>query len=736
MLTHLFLVASLAAPGDHAALHPAGANLYFEVPDITAARDAYGSTGLARLVADEEVAGLLSQLLGREQEQVGLGTLAGLGVDAVGEMLPVPGAEMLSLMGDLHAASLSVSGLELDGLTGELLASGESPSEELSRRASRAELRGVMDFRTPEAAARVATIIRAEGSSETGSPAMGEWRRSATGDLATDGAGTWSVHVLEGSAPRLSFWLREVGTRIDFAVGFEQELDGPAAIGTPLTEDPAFAASFGRLPEGEGLVVLEEYSSIGDLGELPALAQMVPGLGAMLSSDLGPVFARLLPGGRGATRTRLVGDRFVTDEFEAALAGTDGARLLGRAPLAADTYRLAPGDAAAAWAMTLDREGLNDLLVATLTDLGGADPEAFLSAFEDDHGFRPDRDLIGAIAGDAVLYTMPFTGLGLPKVFLAVELRDPDAFARTLERVAALAADEGAGLVIVEQRPYRKRPFFSFTPTVGIEDLTGDLGMLSGLISAQVAVGVLEDRALLSYNASWAKREMRRWLTRDGVPPHPMAAEGAELPTGAYDHAVTDWGGLLASIYEGARGLLPMVADSLPFAPEDLPSPEVFTRHLRPTVSWSRVVDGGVHTHTESSLGPELSWILGAGSVGAALTFFDLGGEADFEDRARELRDDDLLDPAELTRANLDVVRMGLQVHVAAKGRYPARLEELRQSVEGFPEGILRPEQELLDGWGHPLHYEADAEGATYRLWSVGPDGVEQFGEGDDILDR
>jgi hypothetical protein len=743
MLSTLLLVAApLAAAGDHAALHPAGANLYFEAPDIAAAREAYANIPAARFAADEEVIGFVSQLLGREPDTLAPGTLVRLGADAVAEVLPGPGPEMLELMGGLRGLSLSVSGLELDGVAAEFLASGEELSEDLAGRLSRFELRGVMDLADEGSAARAAELIRAEAGAAPASVAEG-WRQHAAAE-----DGSWTVHVLEGSTPEVAFWLQRQGARLSFALHLERIPEAPPELGSSFAADPAHLACRAALPESEGLLVYESYSSTGDLRELPALAEAIPGLGLALPAELGMLFGRLFPAGRGLARTRLVGDRFLIDEFEPDSGAGDAARLLGRGPVTRASYRFAPGDAVAAWAMTLDREGLRELVVGLLRDLLGGDPEPWLAAFEDDHGFRPDRDLLDALGGDAVLYTLPFTGVGLPKTFLAIELEDAERLTAALERLATLVEEEAGGLVAVNRRPYRKRPFFSFEPTQelglpGPSSIGGAADMLTSFLSTQVAVGVLEDRVLLTYNASWMKREMRRWLSKDEVAPHPVAVAEEELPPGLLDHAVTDWGAILAGLYDGVRGLLPLLeqglGEPLPFAAEDMPAGERFTAHFRPTVSWSRAVEGGVLFHRESSFGPEMPWLLGAGAVGAVLAVFDVGPEVEpvlteEGEAAPVLVDAEPWAPGDLEAralADLRSLRVALVVFASESGGYPATLEELRRPTKNFPEGFVTSDTTFRDPWGRPYRYEI--RGEDLLLWSLGADGADEGGEGDDV---
>lgn len=740
MLSTLLLATGALVPsGDHAALHPAGANLFFEAPDLTGARAAYTDIAAARFAADEEIGGFLSQLLGREQETLTLGSLVELGLATLGEDLALPGAEMLELTRGLAAFSVSLSGLDLDGAATELAASGEELSPELEERLGGVELRGVMDFESEDLAVRAAAIIRAEAGAD---------EASGSGWVQRSGGEGWTTHSMLDAEPELALWLRQEGARLDFAFTLEHAPERPTEVAASLLEDPSFRTSAAALPASEGLVVYRSYSSLEDLDELPALVQWVPTLGEFVPTEVGPLVGRLFPAGHGLARTELVDGRFHIDEF-GSLSSERSSPILGRGPITRESYRHVPFDAVSAWAMTLDREGVTELLLGSLADLGVEDPELMLAAFEDDHGFRPDRDLIGAIGGDAVLYTLPFTGVGLPKLFLSVELEDPERFNTALERLAELAVEQGEGLVTVSQRPYRKRPFYSFSPAQGPGDLlptgSGPADMLGSFLSVQAAVGVLDDRALISYNGSWVKREMRRWLSRDGVEPYaPEILGEGPLPEGLFDHAVTDWGAIVGGLYDGLVGLLPLLGqglgEPLPFAPEDLPSSERFLVHFEPTVSWSRAVEGGVLKHRESSLGPEMPWLLSAATVGAVASFFDVAApdtpEPLLVEEPERSPSVESGTPLERAEADLGTIKLALVVCASDQGRYPADLASLKRPSKNFPEAYLSAGSSLTDPWGNDYRYTVDAEGREFQLWSLGPDGVDQGGEGDDLVAR
>lgn len=89
-------------------------------------------------------------------------------------------------------------------------------------------------------------------------------------------------------------------------------------------------------------------------------------------------------------------------------------------------------------------------------------------------------------------------------------------------------------------------------------------------------------------------------------------------------------------------------------------------------------------------------------------------------------------DPAEASRAWLWSLQAAIENYRAAKGELPAKLDDLLATDPAHPEGWLRTPRLPTDLWGHPFRYVV--EGGTYRVWSSGRDGVDEGGQGDDIL--
>jgi hypothetical protein len=179
-----------------------------------------------------------------------------------------------------------------------------------------------------------------------------------------------------------------------------------------------------------------------------------------------------------------------------------------------------------------------------------------------------------------------------------------------------------------------------------------------------------------------------------------------------------------------------MGGGELPIDATALPEGSVFTRFFEPTVMWYRPTEHGMRAHVESSFGPE-TW-LGLAGVGAG-AFLGVRGQTRAMAAGGELAGDDsewggpeVSSELAATRDALSHLRASLKAHELELNRYPSTLTELVQPTQNHPRGFLDGAELPRDGWGRAIEYTLGENG--YTLWSLGPDGVDQRGAGDDIL--
>ena len=746
MLSSLLLSALCCLPsGDgHAGLHPANTNVYLEVPDIPAAIAAYEKAPVAQLFRDPSVREFVGAMTGRDPEEISFVTMIDMVLEETREDLPEVGLMALELLPEVEHISLSLSGIELEGLSAEILESEGGWSEKLDSRAGKMRALAVLDFANAESASGAEQLIRSQLEGEDallGSLARSRARAEFDGQEVD-----WSFY--QGTLDEAVFgvWVATLDSRLVLGSGLTADSSQLFPVRESLASTEGYRTCSGHMSGQGGLTVMESYSNVHDLLELPNMLDLAP----EFVSDLKPAASLFLEmlcpeGARQARgRVRLIEDRFITETFSREFNGPEAQRLRGGGHVGADSLAMVPAEAVGVWATHLDKEGIHELVLRSLAKLTGSAPGDVMVTLEEEYGFRPDRDLIQPLGGPMVFYTMPFTGIGMPKMYVALELEDNEAFARGMEGLGKYLVDFGGEAVEFRSKPYRKQPFMSFAPGEGFEQ--ANLGMeaqgvaaLAPFLSFSVAAGVLEDRAILSLSSMYTKREMKRLLKGDSET-YDYPTDDIVLPEDVLGLGRTDWGTILGGVYESVLGFLPLIeqgiGEELPFSIDDLPPSTLFSTYFVPTLSWDRRVEGGVYELSESSFGPEVPALF---TVAVSLAVFGSSSTMEEEDARERLVVAEATKPeqedfAASTERSMKELKVVLVVYKSDVGRFPQRLQSLLEPTQNFPNGFLEGGRLPTDGWGQEFHYSTDERGAGYRLWSSGANGTDEAGEGDDVL--
>jgi hypothetical protein len=738
LLTALPLSLLLVVGGGHSSLHPADANIYLELPQPQQAIAAYPQAGLMQLLHDPSVTALVAKLSGEDPEGFDMDALLEEGVEGALQGSPEL-ALVFSLAGDARSASLSLSQLHLDGLGEKLASSDFALTPEVLEHLEDAQLRVVLGY---EGAAEGELAAAFQNMTNLLRLPLGD------GDLVR-GEGereelelqVWSGEALFGR----EVFLAEHGSQIVMGAG-------AGAAGRFLSEaatlesDADFQSCGSSFGETEGVVLYDLYVNATDATELGETLSVIDPELTMAGDLLGVATGVAVPGDhfQERWRTQLVAGRFIAETSSIDHGREAGVQpLLGVSPLESATFGMLPADAAAVWATTINKQGLEELLVRTLSQAAGGDPETVLAELESGYGLDPRRDVIDPMGDSMVFYTMPFSGIGAPKMFVALELEDPQAFAAGMERFGEAAAAVSDGALSFNSKPYRKNPFMALS--IASSELgapgpgTGVAESIVSSLASGVAVGIVEGRAILSLSNIYTKREMKR-LIQGGGEPHALAGEGLSLPDGATSYTVTDWGAILDSLYSSLKGMFPLLqqgmGDILPFSMEELPADGIFSRYMKPTVNWSKQTERGTYSHSDASFGPELPALLSVGI--ATMVFVSTDSTDEFDDGFVIAEAEESFEQpsggeqSEITRVTLSGVKVGIVVFKADRGAYPASLEDLVTPTADFPDGYIGSKGIPLDGWGQELHYSLAEDGASFKLWSSGPNGIDESGAGDD----
>jgi hypothetical protein len=423
--------------------------------------------------------------------------------------------------------------------------------------------------------------------------------------------------------------------------------------------------------------------------------------------------------------------------------------------LPGDFLSLVNPEAVGVWATTMDPEAVaatGHELISTLIEIPA---DVIASELQYSVGASL-QDLLAPLAEGVAFYMLPISGATIPRIHAVVELSDSAKYLETWTTFAEFLKNHGAEFVEVEDRPYRKTPVFSLKQLGSLVEPTDPNGPLAslgsmGMMNPAFTVAILPDRAVFGISSSYVKREVRRLLKEDEAGVHPLAESGPPCPAGVSYFGHLNWPEVLGGIYDTVTAFLPLLADSgaMPFDVDDLPETETITQYFSPTFVWSRPGDTGTYTLKRSPVGFET----GAGLVGlvsAAVLGLQGGGfgEREVSTGGFEVTTPALPAPKEAevapappadleqqadTRASLQGVKLGLVIYKSDKGSFPAALSELLAPTPSYPKGFLNSDALPADGWGNALYYTAEAGGTGYRLWSAGPDGVSNGGEGDDV---
>lgn len=706
MLSSLLVVTALSAGGDQRLLHSASADLYLEVADTKAALLAYESAPMTRLMLGEQMTRL--DAFGK---QMGW-DLGGL----VGGLMPVADPQRPDdrwwPWSQATRLSMSMTGLEPQA--------GNDMGGTL-----------VVDFVAEEAAIQALQ-------------ALGAMRRDVQATVKFTGQELAVTRYETTTAQQtLAGWAVRDGTRIIAGMGGMEPDDVAGLVReASVAAHPERLTDDGLTPPGEkGTIIYRAWSDMESIG-----TEATMGLGSTLSELQGWAsgFVPFL-GTRGKWRVELDGTRFVTESLVERIgpARTMDAAM-GVAPVPAVAHSWVPAEAAGAWTTTVAPAEFETLL------------DRWLELPKDTNAAV---GLSGLIDNACAVYLLPYPALmqaaqSPPRVVIAMRTTDKDAFAKAMDAKTA-AALQANTKQRVDTKPYRRNPMWVFAAeeeaTPAQETAPASSSPFAALggggdMRMRPTVALVGDRVLLTLSPTIARSEVKRLLDEKEAPPHALAKLAANgVPADAFEASTMDWGGFIGGLWDQARGLIPMLAQggAEPVDLTLLPTSADLFGGFQPTVSWSRRVpqEGRaslVHARSESSFGPETPLMM------AGMMYLGAGASRTVKPPAVETLSTQPTTPVvsadqtaaeSLTRTNkaLRTVKTALAVHKSQAGRFATTLDELLVGTDAFPEGFLSDKKLPLDGWERALVYRAEQDGKSYELRSLGPDGVDQAGGGDDV---
>jgi len=693
------------------------------MPDLIGLRDAYARTALFRTLNDADLHTAIGEVMG-DPEFDPIGALWDLYMTAVDEE-GVP--DVLALLDPLREISLSVHVSEgrVDTLIREIQALEERGGDPGPYLLANVGVQLQLTYIDEEEAQRGLRFLT-ELAAEEGA------------NLIVDERDGISVLRDGGDDPiEQAYRLVQDGARMTLLVGAaadEAAYMARAGGQAPVLERAQMLSAGMQHFTGEGTTIVEGYSAIGEqLFALPELAEVAP-LVELLEGVVGTPVSMIARGGHWRV---LVDDqgRFVTEGFHGRMDDIPLSGVFGGAPLEKGALSLIHPDAIVGWATHFDDGPLRELIESKL---GTLEEDPFVQ-IDEAFGFRPDRDLLEPL-GPALAYSLPAPKslLSAPPLMLSAALEEGgrEAFLRGMDGLAALVEHESGGQYEFRVSEYRGMRLYELDFEIpGLADIGLPIDP-SALLKPTVAV--LEDRVFVTTLPSHAKREIRRVLKQDPTL-NPLLV--GSCPEGSTQVAFADWIQFIGKLYGGAKAMAPMIAatagEELPFDLGKLPDAEVVTRHFAPTQRWTRHVEGGVLHYEISSFGPEIPMVLSIAAVGGLFVARQELLQADMAHAPEEVFVE-IPEGASVqwheTFGELQHLKAGATVYRHEMGSWPAELADLARPFGGFPQGFFDGGPIPQDAWGNTIRYGVAEDGKSIMLWSMGPDGWDDGGGGDDIV--
>ncbi len=569
----------------HIEHHSPEATVFGSMPDVMGLREAYGTTALARLAADEGIQRALGGLTGEERlDPISLARSAYEEAVLAGDLPAI-----LPHLDRLTALSFSVSMPE-GGLVAGIL-SATSNEAVLEQWHGQIEMEFVDG---PAASAAFNLLVAAVSGSglpitmtQSSRVQVLSFQEGATGNPRVALFGS-HVIALFGSEPTE----RLLGRLLGNEEGLTSSRLGLGGISL----------------EASGTVFLEWLSRAGSPRSAETVSGTTPGAGEGLEAGLGMAamaealfganLSMLLRGGHW--RTVITGQGFFVTEGSYPQIQSASSKVLSATPLEGTALNLLPDDVMVRWASSLHKPSLRELVRGALGAVGQSDELGFEADL-----FEPLGTLV------AVGLPKPKTLLSAPPVIAVVTLADAAQFKRGLDGLVTWAESQGLDWLHITQDEYRGKALFTVQADVPeVSTIPVDLG---GFFRPCLAV--LDDRAILTTLPNHTKRELRRALKEDGA--EPVIIEG--VPPLVTEVGQADWARFLGAVYGGAKAMASLgAAADLPVDPESLPSVDHLVSFFEPSLSWKTVTEGGVRMYQRSSFGPEFALLC----VAAPVLFF------------------------------------------------------------------------------------------------------------------
>jgi hypothetical protein len=569
-----------------------------------------------------------------------------------------------------------------------------------------------------------------------------------TQPLTIEGLGEEGLQIsVEEQGLRIDGWAVVHGTTLVLGglANRPEHLVARLGGGPSLAQAADFRAAAAALPSPSGTPIVDRFEHWTQWGLVLDVVRLAIEAGALeqlaRDSDEAPsawIFEALLAQCEVdrrplLRRTELQRSTFVTETVRLGPPARPAA--IVERPVDRALFDLVGDEASLVWTTEVDFVALYERVMALGASARGQTAEQLHRQIQERLGLDPRSEFLAYLGQRLVVSLDPIRGIGTPRLMAFVELEDPAAATAGLTRLAQSLGQAFPNEVSTNVTEYRGMPL----ARLEVREVE------TGPVSLEPSFGILGNRLVCGLSAAHVKG-VRKDLTRlesGELAAHPLRdSSRVSIPEHATTLFYADWAGMVAAAYNTGRTLASMAGSEslgVPVDLDDLPSGDLFTRYFGPSLTVSHRTAAGERSTSRGPFGPEFS----STSLQALSSLLTLSvgttAERSYEvargEPIPETPDPEVQgDPVAQSHASLRRVRIALQIHyLEMGGKYPKSLDALAEPTPNFPRGSLDGDPLPADGWGRPLHYRPAPDAAAYSLWSLGPDGLDQGGAGDDL---
>lgn len=318
----------------------------------------------------------------------------------------------------------------------------------------------------------------------------------------------------------------------------------------------------------------------------------------------------------------------------------------------------------------------------------------------------------------------------IPPYLVALDVRNGDRVVEALRKVVEFAGQSFGQPIKIEAEARKGYTLYEL-------NLGGDLAMF------RPAFTVAGDQFYFSTEPGLIKQQMKRLEKSDApdITSNPDFQKFAsKLPqTGVVSVSYADTRYAFENMYDMAISTVPMLVQmsgvEVPIDFQIAPMRETISQHLFGSLDFMTEAENGYRMQGYGAVGSEIVG-MSVGALGAAGIVM-VANKMEEESEAASPGSPTAparpaATPEDAAREHLKVLSSNVVLYRIENDKLPGSLADLMAPSPNYPNGLFEGEPLPVDPWGNAYFYSV--EGKDFRVWSAGPNGIDEQGAGDDLL--